>query len=217
MTPISQTTEGNKTPILFLVASNLVPVAGVLFWKWNVGSILLIYWSENIVIGIYNAIKMLISPLGKEESQYVTDKVMKSFLIGFFTVHYGGFCATHGVFVYLLYKISYGSMGFWPFILTMSSMFISHGVSFFKNFIERKEYTRLTTQELMFQPYKRIVLMHVVILIGGSATFILGEPIFSLVVLIILKLGLDIKMHSKEHKEPLTSVQTKYISNSQIE
>ncbi|HAT03594.1 MAG TPA: hypothetical protein DCS29_02330 [Candidatus Magasanikbacteria bacterium] len=201
MTTISAPSTRDKISVSFLVASNIVPLIGVLFWDWNVGSILLMYWFENIVIGVYNAVKMAMSPLGKEEPQYVTDTTLKWSLIGFFVLHYGGFCAGHGVFVYLLYKISYGEIGTWPFIVAALSLFASHGISFFQNFIEKKEYTHTTVQQLMFEPYKRIVLIHVVILIGGGATFILGEPLFALIVLILLKIGLDIKMHQKEHKK----------------
>ena len=103
MTTISAPSTRDKISVSFLVASNIVPLIGVLFWDWNVGSILLMYWFENIVIGVYNAVKMAMSPLGKEEPQYVTDTTLKWSLIGFFVLHYGGFCAGHGVFVYLLY------------------------------------------------------------------------------------------------------------------
>ena len=34
-----------------LVAVNLIPLAGVFFLDWDIGPILLLYWSENLVVG----------------------------------------------------------------------------------------------------------------------------------------------------------------------
>ena len=40
-----------------LVAANLLPVAGVLAAGWDVADLLLVYWAESAVIGVY-AIRM---------------------------------------------------------------------------------------------------------------------------------------------------------------
>ncbi len=39
-----------------LILANLIPVAGVLLFDWNVLSILILYWAESVVIGIINYI-----------------------------------------------------------------------------------------------------------------------------------------------------------------
>src|SRR5690606_24260236 len=74
-----------------LVAANLLPLVGVLLWGWDVGALVVLYWSENLIIGAYTLIKMLVaSPLGGLFSGL------------FFLIHYGGFCAVHGAFVLIL-------------------------------------------------------------------------------------------------------------------
>ena len=45
----------------FLIAANLLPVAGVLFWNWDPGEIFIIYCLETVIIGIFNLIKMAIA------------------------------------------------------------------------------------------------------------------------------------------------------------
>jgi len=37
--------------IAALVAVNFIPLVGVLFLDWEIGPILLLYWSENLVVG----------------------------------------------------------------------------------------------------------------------------------------------------------------------
>ena len=44
---------------LLLVAANLVPLAGVLFWGWQVKQVVFLYWAENIVIGLFNLAAIL--------------------------------------------------------------------------------------------------------------------------------------------------------------
>ena len=41
-----------------LIVANLVPLVGVLWFGWNVWTILIIYWLENGVVGVFNVLKM---------------------------------------------------------------------------------------------------------------------------------------------------------------
>jgi len=44
------------------------------------------------------------------------------------------------------------------------------------------------------------MIMHIVVLIGGALVQFLGAPIYALLVLIALKMGIDLKSHFDEHK-----------------
>jgi hypothetical protein len=41
------------------VVSNLVPLAGVLLWDWDAVSIIMLYWSENLILGACTLVKMI--------------------------------------------------------------------------------------------------------------------------------------------------------------
>jgi len=41
-----------------LVAANLVPLAGVLWWDWSVFALLVLFWMENVVIGLLFALRL---------------------------------------------------------------------------------------------------------------------------------------------------------------
>ena len=57
---LAQATSSTTSAAL-LVAFNLVPLAGVLLWGWNVATILVLYWVENGIIGVLNIPKILLA------------------------------------------------------------------------------------------------------------------------------------------------------------
>jgi hypothetical protein len=58
----------------------------------------------------------------------------------------------------------------------------------------------LSPVELMFRPYGRVVILHVVILFGGAVALFLGAPVIALILLIGLKIKIDLFAHRWEHK-----------------
>ena len=205
-----------------LVAVNLIPLVGVFFFEWDIGPILLLYWSENLVVGGYNMLKILVRP-----AEHPMVYLGRLFPIAFFCFHYGAFCGVHGFFL-LAFLESNGvdnilSGSDWPFFLVfvqilvetiyavwslhrdvltwpLVALVISHGVSFTQNFWGKREFENATTEQLMQQPYKRIVLLHVAIIAGGFAVMLLGPPLPLLVLIVIGKIALDIHLHRREHR-----------------
>lgn len=204
-------------PLLALVLANLVPVFGVLLLHWDVGAIVVLYWAENLVIGFYNLLKMLVtggrSALGT---------------MLFFCLHYGGFCAIHGMFVLELTQFAGEISGqlpdaSWPGPLVVIqkilyfgeqilaaappefgwaciALLLSHGVSFLLLFVGQQEYRRTRVDALMAAPYKRITVLHVAIIIGGFMIIELGQPMGLLLALVALKIGMDIMLHRRAHR-----------------
>lgn len=194
----------DKLSLGMLIAMNLIPLGGAIFAGWDVGFILLVYWAENVVIGAYNVLKMVMARGGDgfDASAF--------FLIPFFTVHYGGFCFVHGVFVLVLGQG--GKLGgrFDPFEQLMQSftgallipvlgLAISHGVSFFQNYLGRGENLKTTAPQLMAAPYGRIVILHVVILFGGFVVMLCGSPLPLLILLVLVKIAIDLGLHAWSH------------------
>jgi hypothetical protein len=198
-----------------LVAVNLLPVAGVLLFGWDVGGLVVLYWSENLIIGAYAIFRMLaVSPLGGVFSSL------------FFVVHFGGFCAVHGLFIFTLLldrQPSFGEGQSWPFMLVFvellvsvvrdvlsvappewrfafAAMWLSHGISLLQNFYLGGERHRLSISQLMTAPYSRVMILHVAILFGGFAVMALGESLILLLMLVLVKLLVDIALHLREHR-----------------
>ena len=48
-----------------LLAINLLPVACVALFGWSALLLLLIYWAENVIVGVFTFFKMLIAGINK--------------------------------------------------------------------------------------------------------------------------------------------------------
>jgi hypothetical protein len=140
-------------------------------------------------------------------------QVVKLFLVPFFCVHYGGFTLVHGVFVFAMFggKNPQGGSLFpsWDYLETtlreqhliwaMVGLVLSHAFSFGWNYLYRGEFRRTRVDQLMMQPYGRVVVLHVAILGGGFLIMALGSPVAGLALLIVLKIILDVLAHVKQH------------------
>jgi hypothetical protein len=216
-----------------LIIANLVPLVGVLWFGWDVWGILIIYWLENGIYGLFNVLKMRRAE-GPEDSSPVaiadTRRRLNSFkvngrsptgsekavLIPFFILHYGIFWVVHGIFVLMLPLFAFtGANGSPDFgttldplaiLLVLVGLFISHGLSYRLNYIGRGEYLRTTAIRQMFAPYGRLVILHVTIIFGAILIGVTGAPAAAIVVLVLLKIALDLGLHLAEHRNTPTVV-----------
>lgn len=208
--------------LITLIATNLLPLFGVLFFGWDAFYLVLFYWSENLAVGFYTILKIALVKV-----PHPIEHLGKLFVIPFFTIHYGGFVGVHGLFILAMFKRSADPMphgNTWPCFLVfvqlligvihrayslmtpnmriaMLALFVSHGVSFVQNYLLKKEYAVSKADRIMGEPYPRIFVMHVAILFGGFISAALGSPIGVLVILVMLKTVIDVKMHLREHQK----------------
>lgn len=212
-------------PQLALLLANLIPIFGVLYLDWDVGSIIVLYWAENLVIGLYTILKML-----------VTGGIDALGRILFFCIHYGFFAAVHGIFVleltdYAGISAMQEAATSWPgplvlieklynlitrilsvaqeeVLWVLLAMLLSHGASFLLLFIGQGEYRETTPSKLMQAPYKRVAILHVAVILGAFLVIRLGTPIGLLLALVALKTGMDIILHIRAHKDRLSASST---------
>lgn len=187
-----------------LVLANLSPLVGVLFWDWEIFPILFLYWLESAIVGFYNVLRMWKTTkrgLGTGISGIFTGRTSGSLgkikFILFFIVHYGFFMMIHGFFVFGLFPGHPVSLR--EIIFPFTSLFLSHGVSYFVNFIGNEEFRKTSLGQQMARPYKRIFVMQFTIILGMLVVVITGAPSFMVVVMILVKTGLDLGAHLKEH------------------
>jgi len=185
---------------VILILANLIPLFGVLFWRWEVFPLMLLFWMENVILGIINVAKMIMVKSGNPR-----ENTSKAFIIPFFCLHYGIFTLVHGVFVIVLFSGlldktgSGGDFSLPGLLVAILSITVSHVVSFYYNYIRGGEYTRTTLNSLLFQPYGRVIVLHLTIIGGGFLIMILGSPVWGLVLLIFAKISLDLRAHIREH------------------
>ncbi len=194
-----------KWSVALLIAANLLPLAGVLWWDWDVFFLLLLFWCENVVIGVFGIARMIVA--GKTESP-----AENLFLPIFFLVHYGGFMFGHFMVLFGMYS-GFGQGGeqlepedYYGAIVEnlnwvpVVALFISHGWSFVENYMGRREHDRLTPGQAMALPYRRMFITHVALIAGGFFLVEKGQPLAGLVLLVLMKIGLDVTFHRREHR-----------------
>jgi Family of unknown function (DUF6498) len=202
--------DPGRASALALVAANLAPLYGVLALGWDTFPLVLLFWLENVVIGLLNAARMLCA-----DPRDPATWAGKLFMLPFFCFHYGMFTAIHGVFVFSLFGgKSYGEIhGLWTLDaaaravreldlgFALLALAASHLFSFLWNYLGQGEFRRASLGALMAQPYGRVVVLHLAIIGGGFAAMALGSPVWALLLLIALKVGFDLRAHLKEHRE----------------
>ncbi len=207
---------GTYPATIALLLGNLLPIVGVVLWGWDVRSIVTLYWSENLILGGITLAKLLhLARLGAVPNML------------FFLVHYGVFCAAHGLFISELFTSGVGanelgegypqlgplSLFVEPVVTIFGSasqlwwwafwaLVASHVVSFVLNYLGHAEYRHESVGSLMSSPYSRIFILHVTVLLGGIAVTELGEPVLLIVALVAVKIFVDLKMHRREHQRP---------------
>ncbi len=211
---------------LVLILANLIPLAGVLLFQWDILAILLLYWAESVIIGYINVIKMIFcrtdnvlhSALPQLAGQPVPEELSNSIpkmsvseskltLILVFILQYGFFCFVHLTVVVEIFSdtsIRQGAasslVGLWQtsFWIAVIGIAGSHLYSFFMNYIGGEEFKRASLSLLMRRPYDRIIAMELATIFGGALVLSLGRPLPMLLILIAAKTVLDMRLHEKE-------------------
>jgi hypothetical protein len=217
--------------IITLVAANSIPLLGVILLGWRVFPILLIYWIENLIVGLFNVLRMLFADPDQRLMWFA-----KVFMVPFFCLHYGLFTTVHGAFIFTIFgdsTVSH-SHGLLPGVAMVSAavranganfavlaLFMSHFVSFVWNYMLGGEYRNVSLPVLMAQPYQRVLVLHLVILLGGLAAQLLGSPMYAVAVLVAIKTALDVAAHNRERAKlgatPAWAVNLKSLGDTLIQ
>ncbi len=207
-----------RPSVLVLIAANLVPLFGVLFWGWDLFVLMMAYWMETGVIGFWSILHMAI-----------VARWRALLLAPFFIVHFGGFMAGHFLFLWTLFGreqfaqvgtvMDFFRIGVWEtgLLLALIAMVVSHGFSFFFNVWRRMRDGRAAAGanpsgvpatrakdagSIMGATYGRVVLMHITILFGAMLAAIFQTKTAAFVLLIVLKVAADIAAHVRKNFAP---------------
>ncbi len=200
--------------LVVLLAANLLPLLGVALWGWKLFDLIVIYWLETLVIGGFGIVQMAL-----------TTGWFALFVVPFFIVHFGGFMAGHFVFLNVMFGDNAGKSfsaiparlhemiveeGLWVALIGLT---ISHGLGFLFGFLLpwlRDRWRRVPlgpkskdnaeVGAAMFGPYRRVIVMHVTILLGAFLVSAFGNTFMLLAVLVTLKIASDLYMLRRQWK-----------------
>lgn len=193
LTRIRALIASRPAAIAAAVIGNLIPAAGVAFLGWNASQILILYWIENVVLGLLTIPRIVAAGRGRPEG------------IGlalFFVVHYGLFCLGHLIFLVILIAglVSGGEdlvadaddgRGF---LLAILAVAVLHLVSQVREWWIPKRWREAAPGSEMFKPYGRIFVLHLTVLLGAWLILGTGAPAATILLLCLLKLALELIM-----------------------
>lgn len=201
---------------LMAVAVNLIPILGVTIWGWSLGALVILYWIENLIVGVVNLARMAVAA-GKHGALGLAGF---AFLGPFFVVHYGMFCFVHGIFVIGMFGGPDGPFSAMPagqgpetflpaaiaamiastphFLTAIVAIAAFKVASFLLVYIGLGVYRRTSLDAQMGAPYGRIVFLHFAIFAGAFGLAALGSPVAGVAVLALAKTAFDIWAETRE-------------------
>lgn len=188
------------------VGAAVIVAYGVLVLEWSVFIVIALFWFENVVIGVLNVAKMLISG-----ARIGALGLIGAMALGaFFTLHYGMFTVAHGVFVVALFgksELGGSANGLFAPLGQMLDYLLSdregwiaavsiallQTAAFSRWWSATREQTApAILPHLMFAPYGRIVVLHITVIVSGILVGMLKQPVLGALLLVALKLAFDL-------------------------
>lgn len=183
------------------LAIDLLPIWAVIAWGWKASPLVVLYWLENGIIGVWTLARMLAFGLLKGIGALLGSLFMGTF----FVFHFGMFWFVHGIFVQVLtgtgdvgasgqpsieggpIALAIAGLQSWNGMTFLALMlFAWGGVLFVSDYLLRGEVNRTDLGQEMAAPYGRVVVLHIGLFAGFFALQAIGEPAAGVLLLILL-------------------------------
>src|SRR5712691_2522109 len=203
-----------------LLAANLVPLIGVIFWHWDAFVLLMLYWLETGVIAFWTIVRIATMPPGAlDDLRFRSGKRTLSppAMAAFFTVHAGIFMGAHFLLLWVFFSGDWAprihgprdfidqivvSTGLW---LPLVALFIGRGAAIlfetakprlFRWFgvAERPPDARTLGPGETILLYLRIAVMQLTIMLGAWLALLIGTNT-AFVLLVAVKTAMDLAFH----------------------
>ena len=202
-----------------------MPLAGVIFFGWDLILVLALFWAESGVVGVITVIKIFVAQGMDPDSDWNTLGVAlaerpAAVPVGFlrrlgiaasFVFSYGLFWAWYGLFVFAFVPALAGTppdtvadlviLDPLFFAILVVGLALSHTVSFWDSFIRDGEYRLLSPPQAASPTFDQAFALFWVMVVGATLTTWLGTPVGAVIALVILKIGLDIYFYLRQHPE----------------
>jgi hypothetical protein len=190
------------------VAGNLVPLAGVLFYGWQLLAVMVAFWLDGVAIGVYTAARILLARLDGKAASGRSSAVTRIYVAANFVLQYGFVSCVHGLLVIGLFGLVGEKLAGrtvpeldvyllavlrQPETLTAAAaMLLTRGIDFVTGYLRPRAYELADIGKEQSAPYRRVYLLHVVVVLGGGIALALHAPVAALVMLVALKSAGDL-------------------------
>lgn len=210
--PMSWARALTRPVVLLGLAVDLFPIYGVIAFGWNAVPLVMLYWMENIIAGVFTLPRIFITGASFGGVGVLVGALMSAF----FVFHYGLFCGVHGTFLMVFVAMSDGTLADRaPVMMDIPAMFqfgmgsaphveyfvyaiiAFQALVFIWEFLIRGEWKESNPMAEMFAPYGRILVLHFAIFAGAGALFFLGQPVVGVLGLILFRAVYGVIANSK--------------------
>jgi hypothetical protein len=181
-----------------LIFANLYPIYGVYFLGWGVPKIILLYFIETVLIAFYGLLKMYYLHYENVDVPIISNKQRLKKLFEFFFF----FSFWLGISFVFLNILIFGKSDVYSYISFngIFLMFISHGISFYTNFIKKSEFEKNSMVGLFFKIFfLRVAPIHFFIFLSSYLLNSIVGPIL-ISFFILVKTAIDLLFHLIEHR-----------------
>ena len=166
-----------------LIAANLIPLVMAPHDAAGIQEILAFYWTESVILGFYNILKILSASASDKYPEPVTFKTLNSrdcdvlAALGSNMGFFGKLCiAVFFTFPFLMYLGLYAVVligifieGSWlPIVLNIKwwvmGLLVSHGVSFILDYLANGEFRRTRSENLLEPLFSRLAITNLALL-----------------------------------------------------
>jgi hypothetical protein len=166
------------------VLLNLVTLAGVVALAWPPGNVFLLFWYENVVLGLCTVVRVATArgvdaPGARSRLRFtVNDRDVappssRAGYVAFFLLHYGIFCVVHLVFTVIV-AVMVGTETSWLFLgLPVVLVLVRYGVELASTWFGPEGLRGQTSPgRAMMQPYPRIVVLQLGVIVGFALVLV---------------------------------------------
>lgn len=208
--------DSNPVAVAALVVANLVPLIGVLFWGWDVATILVLYWVENGIVGALTVVRIMLAQ--QPDKGHVGDGAraplpVKALTAAFFVAHYGVFWIIHGVFVVVLTGFAgttnrvdvltplFAALTDPVILLGGAGLLAGQTSALYYDYVRPRLYRTVSPSSQTWRPYPRMVALHFTITLGG--VWLVGQaspPVALVGLLVLLKTAAELLIYLLDRK-----------------
>jgi hypothetical protein len=197
--------------MLALILTNLVIIIFALIQQWNLLTLIWIYWTQGVIIGLFNFLRIILLKNVttydlKSGAKFPPETIGTKIVYAcFFLLHYGGFQAVYAAVVWNghnLFGTSFKPPELLPIFTSAGIFLVNHLFSFIYHF---KEAT--TNQEigaLMAIPYTRMLPTCLIVIVMTMA------PSSFLIIFLFSKAIVDIATHTMEYSPPRNVARSRF-------